>query len=599
MFQDKNTPHPFPLPQGERNKKMDIEDLRRPKLGEILVNEGIITKEELKKLLIQQKELNPRRLLGALLVEQSDGGSCCTEEVIAKALASQYEWEYIDLAKTPLDYNFLKGFPLDLLRETKTLPHRLDNGETVLLVSDPTNIEGIDMMKLRLGDVNCVIVTEEALKQTFEKLAGLSSELKLMVEEVATQVLYQDIKEPHAELLNGEGEQPVIKFLNGIIVQAIRKRASDIHLEIDDRGVVIKYRIDGVLQPAMEELDSRFHSRLISRIKVISELNIAEKRIPQDGRFKLRFEGRTIDFRVSVLPTLFGEAAVIRILDKHAIKLDLPSLGFEEPELSKFLKLVKSPHGMILVTGPTGSGKTTTLYAVMQTTHVPEEKILTIEDPIEYLLPDVVQVPVNEKKGLTFARGLRSLLRHDPDKIMVGEIRDAETAQIAVQSALTGHLVFTTIHANNVIDVIGRLINMGVEPYEFIAALNGILAQRLVRVICSSCKKPIKNKEIASPDIHRGRNDKSELKNVIFYEGTGCDRCNGTGYYGRTGLFELMVLSDELKELILKKESFLKIREMAKNQGLKELREAGIKKVLKGITTLKELDKVIMVQSNG
>lgn len=571
--------------------KLNIEALKRKKLGEILVKEGVLTQEELNKILLAQKNLVPRTLLGNLLLEQSDKYKIhCTEETIAKALAIQREWEYLDLAKTALDFNFLKEFPLELIRETEALPYRI-NGEIVLLIADPMNIKGIDMMRLRLGEVRCVMVTRESLKQTIEKLASLSKELDEMLEKVETQVLFSDAKEPDKELLTHEGDQPVIKFLNGLIATGIRKRASDIHFEVDDRGVVIKYRIDGVLTPAMEALDMRLHSRLISRIKVMSELNIAEKRIPQDGRFKLKFEGRTIDFRVSVLPTLFGEAAVIRILDKHAIKLDLVSLGFEEPELSKFLKLVKEPYGMMLVTGPTGSGKTTTLYACIQTTHEPEEKILTIEDPIEYLLADVVQVPVNEKKGLTFAKGLRSLLRHDPDKIMVGEIRDAETAQIAVQSALTGHLVFTTIHANNVIDVIGRLINMGVEPYEFIAALNGILAQRLVRVICPSCKKPVNVAQEVLKEY-----EIKEPKNAKFYEGTGCDRCNGTGYYGRTGLFELMVLSDELKELILKKESFLKIREMAKEQGLRELKDAGIKKVIKGITTFKELDRVIVLK---
>ena len=586
---------------------MDIKEIQRPKLGEILIKKGAITQEELNKALEIQKNLFPSQLLGNILLEEIEKITVSglkrkgkiTEETIAKALAEQYEWEYVDLAKTPLDFTWLKGFSLALFQQTQTLPHRTEEGKIILLVSDPLNIEGIDTMKLRIGDVSCAIVTQTSLKQAFEKLASLSQELNVMLEEVSAEILPSEDSKPTQELLDKEGEysvfttrapfekprQPVIKFINELIVQAIRRRASDIHLEIDDRGVVIKYRIDGVLQQAMEGLDSRFHSRLISRIKVMSELNIAEKRVPQDGRFKLRFEGRIIDFRVSILPTLFGEVAVIRILDKHAIKLDLVSLGFEEPELSKFLKLVKQPYGMVLVTGPTGSGKTTSLYAVIQTTHKSDEKILTIEDPIEYLLTDVVQVPVNEKKGVTFARGLRSLLRHDPDKIMVGEIRDAETAQIAVQSALTGHLVFTTIHANNVIDVIGRLINMGVEPYEFISALNGILAQRLVRIICPSCKKQVK--ESSELLKESGLNPKTTL-----YKGTGCDRCNHTGYYGRTGLFELMILSDQLKEMILHRESFLKIREIAKQQGLKELRTAGIKKALNGITTLEEVNRV-------
>jgi type IV pilus assembly protein PilB len=391
---------------------------------------------------------------------------------------------------------------------------------------------------------------------------------------------------------------PIIRLLNSTIYTAIQRRASDIHIETQDDAVYVKYRIDGVLQPAMRPIAKRFHSSILSRIKVMAELDIAEKRVPQDGRFKLRVPGKTIDFRVSVMPSVHGEDAVIRILDKQSIseqftELRLDILGFPEAELRRFRKYIREPYGMVLVTGPTGSGKTTTLYAALAEIKTVEDKIITIEDPVEYQLKGITQIPINEKKGLTFARGLRSILRHDPDKVMVGEIRDPETAQIAIQSALTGHLVFTTVHANNVFDVLGRFLNMGVEPYQFIAALNCVMAQRLVRRMCEACKRPfVPDAELLAesgiePAVLAGR---------TLYAGVGCIECGGTGFKGRMAICELLDLTDHIREIILDRRPISEVKRAAKELGMRFLRESAVERVLEGLTTLKEINKVTFVE---
>ncbi|MBI2956184.1 MAG: type II/IV secretion system protein, partial [Acidobacteria bacterium] len=361
----------------------------------------------------------------------------------------------------------------------------------------------------------------------------------------------------------------------------------------------VKYRIDGVLQFAMPPIARDWHSTILSRIKVMSELDIAERRIPQDGRFRVRYKGRPIDVRVSIMPSIHGEDAVLRILDKESLsekfrQLNLDVVGFDDFHLKKFRRYIREPYGMILVTGPTGSGKTTTLYAAVSEIKTDEDKILTIEDPVEYQIKGVTQIPVNERKGLTFARGLRSILRHDPDKIMVGEIRDLETAQIAIQSALTGHLVFTTVHANNVVDVIGRFLNMGVEPYNFVSALNCILAQRLVRVICENCKQPVRYpREL----LEESGLAYEQWKDAPFYEGAGCLECHGTGFRGRTAICELLDLSDRIREMIVDKKPTSEIKRAAREEGMVFLREMGLAKVRAGITTLRELNKVTFIET--
>jgi type IV pilus assembly protein PilB len=378
----------------------------------------------------------------------------------------------------------------------------------------------------------------------------------------------------------------------------LERRASDIHIEARDSEVAVKYRIDGVLQHAMQPIAKEWHSTVISRIKVLSDLDIAERRVPQDGRFRVKYKGRYIDLRVSIMPASHGEDAVLRVLDKETLsekfqKLSLDVVGFSDEETRRFRRYIREPYGMVLVTGPTGSGKTTTLYAAINEIKSDEDKIVTIEDPVEYQLRGITQIPVNEKKGLTFARGLRSILRHDPDKIMVGEIRDQETAQIAIQSALTGHLVFTTVHANNVTDVIGRFINMGVEPYNFVSALNCILAQRLVRVICDSCKRP---KQHSEQELRESGLDPALGASFMFAEGAGCLECSGTGYHGRTAICELLDLSDHIREMIVDRRPTSEIKRAAIEEGMITLRQSGMAKVRAGITTLREINKVTFVE---
>ncbi len=390
----------------------------------------------------------------------------------------------------------------------------------------------------------------------------------------------------------------MIKLVDTTIFNALERRASDIHIETRDQEVAIKYRIDGVLHYAMPPISKDWHSTIISRIKVMSELDIAERRVPQDGRFRVRYKTRLIDFRVSIMPTIHGEDAVLRVLDKESMsekfaKLSLDVVGFSDSDLVKFRRYIKEPYGMVLVTGPTGSGKTTTLYAGVSEIKNDEDKIITIEDPVEYQIKGITQIPVNEKKGLTFARGLRSILRHDPDKIMVGEIRDQETAQIAINAALTGHLVFTTVHANNVLDVLGRFLNMGVEPYNFVSALNCILAQRLVRVICNYCKAPVQYPD--SYLVESGLNP-AEWRDVTLYEGPGCFECGGTGFRGRTAIHELLDLSEHIREMILDKRPASEIKRVAREEGMTFLRDSAIDKAREGVTTLKEINKVTFIE---
>jgi type IV pilus assembly protein PilB len=396
-----------------------------------------------------------------------------------------------------------------------------------------------------------------------------------------------------------DDSSPIIRLIDSTLFDALNKRASDIHIETSQDGVLIKYRVDGVLFRATEPLDARFQGPIISRIKVMSELDIAERRIPQDGRFKVRLGGgKSIDFRVSIMPSIHGEDAVIRILDKESIAKDLHGLtldvlGIDEQELVRLRRMIREPYGMVLVTGPTGSGKTTTLYAALTEIYNEQDKLITIEDPVEYQLKGVVQIPVNEKKGLTFARGLRSILRHDPDKIMVGEIRDPETAQIAVQSALTGHLVFTTVHANNVFDVLGRFLHMGIDPYNFVSCLNCVAAQRLVRKVCLHCKEPVRYDRAVLADAGL---DGARYGDHRFYRGRGCRECNGQGYHGRTAIVELLDLDDDLREMILNKTPVTRLKEAARAAGTRFLRDAAVAKLLAGVTTLEEINRVTFVE---
>ena len=520
----------------------------------------------------------------------------------AQRLAERYGLEFVDLEQFRIDHELFRSIPADLMLRYGFVPYRREGHSLVIVVSDPTDLPMIDELAVLLATSIRVTVGP---RSSIESILKKSESSQRVLEEATESFQMQLLKEEE----NGEESltverltsdiSPIIKLVDSTIFTAIQRRASDIHIETQDDAVYVKYRIDGVLQPAMRPIAKQHHSAIISRIKVMAELDIAEKRVPQDGRFKLRLPGKTIDFRVSIMPSVHGEDSVIRILDKESIseqfsELRLDILGFPESELRRFRKYIAEPYGMVLVTGPTGSGKTTTLYAALSEIKSPEDKIITIEDPVEYQLKGITQIPINEKKGLTFARGLRSILRHDPDKIMVGEIRDPETAQIAIQSALTGHLVFTTVHANNVVDVLGRFLNMGVEAYQFVSALNCVLAQRLVRVICPHCKRPMAPPSVAT--LQESGLDPVAIRAQKFYEGAGCIECGGTGYKGRTAICELLDLSDSIREMILDQKPTSEIKKAAREEGMTFLRESAVQKVFAGTTTLREINKVTFVE---
>ena len=525
-----------------------------------------------------------------------------SEEIArARNLAQRYHVEFVDMDEFRIDQELFRSIPADLMLRYGFVPYRREGKALVIVVSDPTELPMIDEIGVVLNTpIKVTVGAPSAIQSILKKSESSQRVLEEATEGFQLKVVKED--ESGEESLTVDkltsDTSPVIRLVDSTVFTAIQRRASDIHIETGDDAVHVKYRIDGVLQPAMRAIAKEFHSSIISRIKVMAELDIAEKRVPQDGRFRMRMPGKTIDFRVSIMPSVHGEDAVIRILDKESIseqftELKLDILGFPEQELRRFRKYIREPYGMVLVTGPTGSGKTTTLYAALSEIKSIEDKIVTIEDPVEYQLRGITQIPINEKKGLTFARGLRSILRHDPDKIMVGEIRDPETAQIAIQSALTGHLVFTTVHANNVVDVLGRFLNMGVEPYQFVSALNCVLAQRLVRLICSHCKRPVK---VERKLLEESALDPALVQNYQFYEGAGCIDCGGTGFKGRTAICELLDLSDRIREMILNRRPTSEVKKVAHEEGMRFLRESAVEKVLHGLTTLREINKVTFVE---
>jgi type II secretory ATPase GspE/PulE/Tfp pilus assembly ATPase PilB-like protein len=522
----------------------------------------------------------------------------------AKDLAKRYRSEYIDLRNFHIQHDLFKSVPVDLMFRYNFIPLAENDGALEIAISDPSRLMMIDEIALSLKKR---IITKVATLAQITDILKKTEQSQRVLEEAGESLSLDVIRETEdgeetisiEKLTADQDLSPIIRLVDTTIFTALQRRASDIHIESADDGLFIKYRIDGVLQRAMQPIAKEHHNTIISRIKVMSELDIAERRVPQDGRFRVRYAGRSIDFRVSIMPTIYGENAVLRVLDKESMsekfrKLTLDVVGFGDDDIRKFRRYIAEPYGMVLVTGPTGSGKTTTLYAALNEIKTEEDKLITIEDPVEYQVKGITQIPVNEKKGLTFARGLRSILRHDPDKIMVGEIRDTETAQIAIQSALTGHLVFTTVHANNVVDVIGRFLNMGVEPYNFVSALNCILAQRLVRIVCDSCKKPMKyDQEI----LESSGLDTAEWRDFTFYEGEGCIECAGTGYKGRTAIHELLDLTDRIREMILEKKPTSEVRKAAREEGMRFLRESALDKVKAGITTLKEINKVTFIET--
>ncbi len=536
-----------------------------------------------------------------------DDGHTPPEVRAALSLARRYRLPYVDLlppvGDSPIDYALLGEIPVDLMLRHLFVPLRREGRRLHIAMADPTDLERLDEIASALhsrvvphvataGAIEVVLRKGDATQRVLQEAASGFRIALVKETEQGEEVLDLD------RLATDSDMSPIIKLVDTIIYNAMESRSSDIHIETRDTAVHVKYRIDGALYEKVEPIDISYHQTLISRIKVMSELDIAERRIPQDGRFRVRYKGRNVDFRVSIMPTVHGEDCVIRILDKEQINeqfrnLTLDVVGFLPRDLRDFRRYIAEPYGMVLVTGPTGSGKTTTLYAGLNEIRNEEDKIITIEDPVEYQLHGVTQIPVNEKKGLTFARGLRSILRHDPDKIMVGEIRDNETAQIAIQSALTGHLVFTTVHANNVIDVIGRFLNMGVEPYNFVSSLNCVLAQRLTRMLCAVCKRPYhpSDEELMESGLHP-----AEHSHRTFYMSVGCDACNHTGYRGRTAIHELLNMSDNIREMIIERRPGSEVRRAAETEGLRSLRESALEKVFQGVSTLHEINRVTFVE---
>lgn len=521
----------------------------------------------------------------------------------ARNLATRYRCEFIDLKESRIDADLFRTVPVDLMFRYHFVPLHLQNGTLEIALADPRQIVLIDELSVLLGKkLRVKVATYTQISDLLKKTEQSQRVLEEVTEGFTLDVVGDEegMEETLSiDRLTAEDANiaPVIKLVDTTIFNALERRASDIHIETRDQEVAIKYRIDGVLQYAMNPISKEWHSAIISRIKVMSELDIAERRVPQDGRFRVRYKTRLIDFRVSIMPTIYGEDAVLRVLDKESMsekfaKLSLDVVGFEQEDLLKFRRYIKEPYGMVLVTGPTGSGKTTTLYAALSEIKNDEDKIITIEDPVEYQIKGITQIPVNEKKGLTFARGLRSILRHDPDKILVGEIRDQETAQIAINAALTGHLVFTTVHANNVLDVLGRFLNMGVEPYNFVSSLNCILAQRLVRVICPHCRTAVHYDDDV---LQESGLNVEEWRGFQFYEGRGCIECGGTGFHGRTAIHELLDLSERIREMILDRRPASEIKRVAKEENMTFLRESAVQKVQLGVTTLREINKVTFI----
>lgn len=555
-------------------------------IGNMLVSSGIISEDQLKKALEEQQKT------GEKLLDILKRSGSIDDEALAKIMAKQWGYPYIDLSTVEIDKETVHIISEEIATRFEVIPFgRTENGEVMVAISDPTNIFAIDFLRNYLNNVKIYVASKESIIGNIEKYYSMEKTVKEAVMEMTGGVEVETKEEKTTELSIDEARSlaetaPIIRLMNQIITEAIISRASDIHIEPQKRSVRVRYRIDGVLNDAMS-LPKNIQPGLVSRVKIMANLDIAERRRPQDGRINIRFRGREIDLRVSVLPAIFGEKVVMRILDKERSLIPLERLGFSEESLTVFKSLITQPYGMILITGPTGSGKSTTLYAVLKILNSPEVNILTAEDPVEYQLDGVTQLQVNPKIGLTFANALRSFLRQDPDIILVGEIRDRETAQIAMEAALTGHLVFSTLHTNDSFSAPTRLTDMGIEPYLIASALIGVTAQRLVRKICNNCKTEVK------PSRYMLEQLGIEDEDIVFYKGKGCSICNNTGYKGRIAVQEILKIDDNIREMILKRASSTEIKEYAIKNGTKTLLQDALDKARKGITSLEEVLRVV------
>jgi type IV pilus assembly protein PilB len=564
------------------------------RLGDLLVAEGLITEEQLGKALAEQKGTSEK--LGSVLLRLN----FLHEEQLIGFLSRQYGLPSITLSQLDIDPEVLKLVPDTIAKKYEVLPIKRQGSTLTLAMADPTNVFALDDIAFMTNlQVTPVVASQGAIRKAIERnyteaAAAVNDVLSALSSDLANIEVVEDDGGPTQidvfELKESADEAPVVRLVNMVLVDAIRKGASDIHWEPYEKIFRIRFRIDGVLHEMLAP-PKRLEPAIISRLKIMSNLDIAERRMPQDGRIKLRYNGREIDFRVSVLPTIFGEKAVLRILDKDSLKLDLTQLGFDGWSLEKFTHAIKQPYGMVLITGPTGSGKTTTLYSAIHTINSPEHNIMTAEDPVEYNLKGVNQVQVDEGVGRTFASALRSFLRQDPDIILVGETRDLETAQISIRAALTGHLVFSTLHTNDCPSTIARLVDMGIPPFLIASALNLILAQRLGRKVCKDCKEPYEADEDSLAPYGYVPTGKGKVQ---FFKGKGCQACNFTGMKGRVAIYEVMPISGAMRDAILKSAPTEQLREIAQAEGMKTLRQAGLEKVLEGTTTVDEVLRVTM-----
>ena len=557
------------------------------KLGDLLIRENLLTPVDLERAKEDQRKKGGR--LGEALVRLG----LLDEQDLVRVLSKQYGIPSVDLASFEIDPEVVKLVPEDLVQKYRIMPINRVGSTLIVAVEDPANMFAVDDVKFLTGyNVEMVLAAPSAIKETIDRYYDSSATLLDVMSnfDLDDLELVQDEDElDMADLERAVEDAPVVKLVNLILSDAIKKGASDIHIEPYEKSFRVRYRIDGVLYEEMRP-PLKLKNAITSRVKIMASLDIAERRLPQDGRIKLKISrDKDMDFRVSVLPTLFGEKIVLRLLDKSNLQLDMTKLGFEENALKDFQESIHKPYGMVLVTGPTGSGKTTTLYSALTELNTPETNISTAEDPVEFNLPGINQVQIHEEIGLNFAAALRSFLRQDPDIIMVGEIRDFETAEIAIKAALTGHLVLSTLHTNDAPSTVNRLLNMGVEPFLVASATNLILAQRLARKICENCKEVVELPAQALIDIGVSPD---EVGSFTCYRGTGCANCADTGYRGRVALYEVMVVTDDLKELILNGASSMELREAAVQGGMKTLRMSGITKLKEGVTTLEEVVRV-------
>ncbi|HTO95420.1 MAG TPA: type II secretion system ATPase GspE [Myxococcales bacterium] len=555
-------------------------------LGQILLAQQAITRDRLEEALAAQAERGGR--LGEVLVSLK----ACSEEQVLKALAAQLELPYqMRLSTEEVSQELVAKVPINFAKQARLLPLRMDGDHVLAAVADPLDTGAMDSVRMLLGAsvspllvptqsiLDCINSVYDRAKNEAEQLVGdMAGDLDLVAHE---------LEEPQ-DLLDSSDEAPIIRLVNSLLFRAAKERASDIHIEPQEKDICVRFRVDGVLQEVIRP-PKRFQNSIISRVKIMGGLNIAEKRLPQDGRIRVKLAGRDIDIRLSTTPTVFGERVVMRLLDKSTVLLDLVEIGMDKEQLRIMESLIHKSHGIVLVTGPTGSGKTTTLYAALSKINRPDLNIMTIEDPVEYQLQGISQTAVNPKIELTFANGLRSFLRQDPDVIMVGEIRDLETAEIAIQASLTGHLVFSTVHTNDAAGAVTRLVDMGVEPFLVASSLMGVLAQRLVRVLCKDCRMPYFPTPEELKEIGLTPEEVREGSGGMLYKPAGCDQCNHTGYRGRTGIYEMMLLDDDLRQLVLKNVDSGTIKRQAVSKGMRTLMDDGAQKVLRGISSVAEV----------